>query len=1000
MRRDARGCQRSLEHQKPVSAPLREHVRRAELEVVSVRPPPHRLRDRGVDVARGLECAVAQRPLRQLQGRASGPRFQEDPVGQRLHQLLLPRAGPELDPRQRLALRRLVRLRQLGLHVADGIAEPVALALAGHGGGRKLEVVRVQLERARCAHLVGRLAHRRLVVLEEEGSQRVPGQVRPARREPAKVVDLHRVPRLQAREADALLLRDGLGLEDAPVGLDGAQAHDLGVGRDAGLAEFGDALLVEDPCHGVRALDAAAVREHLGRAVIEDPHRARARRRRLGRLQHRGSVAIAPRHDPIALVERDLLPDLQVARDEQQRRAPRLHRRLGLAEQLERPRQPAQGLGAPGSHRHGGPQRGHRGRQLLARRPHVRQLLQPARLCRAHRGGSRQQLLGASEVAAAPRGLGSVGEPVAAGDALLPVLPLIADHAAARRQVEQELQGVAAPGDELERLLGVGPGPGGVPAGVEQPRARHQHPCRERRLVLLERGLRLVEILDRVVEPLRLALQRRRGQADADHQRVLARRLPQIGQRPAPRDAVGDDGVVQELLGAQGERGRSARRQRHRAVDRGARHGPVVAHRRARQEPGRQGVVGGILQHGGSRVAQVRAIPPGGRRGADLAQIAGSRGPRAGELGGSRAAQIGDVAVRPHQGDPEPVALRAAPAGQHAVRSRGEPDRRGLRAGTLQRVRDAGDHHRAVEARLQGRRAFDPDQVVPAPFQGHVAHGVVHVAVARLQVEPDVAIGKVQCPVVGRGGGRGRSVERQRPAQIEEAERRERSPDPPPLHGAHRAPGLPFDPRVASRASPTPGDARARLAQQARGARRGRSLQRLRRGGDQVVDLRRLPLQIEQAHRGELRDRIGGGCLDGGDEAARRAGRVRPVLRDLAQPGERQRPLRGGPGLRRRAEPVRRSARIRGDQVAQPSGPGLQRAVLVRRRFRGGEGLHRVFGLPLGARRTLRPGGAGRQHESRDDPRLPHRAAVCSGAASTRWCSASSSRPRNARNAA
>ena len=50
-----------------------------------------------------------------------------------------------------------------------------------------------------------------------EAAQREPGHLRPAGREAAQVVELDRVARLEARQADALLLRDCFRLEDAPV---------------------------------------------------------------------------------------------------------------------------------------------------------------------------------------------------------------------------------------------------------------------------------------------------------------------------------------------------------------------------------------------------------------------------------------------------------------------------------------------------------------------------------------------------------------------------------------------------------------------------------------------------------------------------------------------------------------------------------------------------------------------------------------------------------------
>src|SRR5205823_13931022 len=98
------------------------------------------------------------------------------------------------------------------------------------------------------------------------------------------------------------------------------------------LAELGDSLLVEDPRHGVDALDPAAIREHLHRAEIEQPHRARARRRVPGRLHQRRAVAVAPGEQPHALVERELLADLEVSGSEAERSLPCMGCGLRVAE--------------------------------------------------------------------------------------------------------------------------------------------------------------------------------------------------------------------------------------------------------------------------------------------------------------------------------------------------------------------------------------------------------------------------------------------------------------------------------------------------------------------------------------------------------------------------------------------------------------------------------------------------------------------------------------------
>ena len=119
------------------------------------------------------------------------------------------------------------------------------------------------------------------------------------------------------------------------------------IGRHLRLAEFAHAFLVQHARHGVHAFDAAAVGEDLRRAVIEQSHRARSRRRsgRGLRFRERDRIAIGPRQEPRTLVERQLLPQLQIARNEAQRSPPGLGRTLGLAEQLEQAGQPPQRLG-------------------------------------------------------------------------------------------------------------------------------------------------------------------------------------------------------------------------------------------------------------------------------------------------------------------------------------------------------------------------------------------------------------------------------------------------------------------------------------------------------------------------------------------------------------------------------------------------------------------------------------------------------------------------------
>src|SRR5207302_10706179 len=90
-----------------------------------------------------------------------------------------------------------------------------------------------------------------------------------------------------------------------------------------------------------------------------------------------------------------------------------------------------------------------------------------------------------------------------------------------------------------------------------------------------------------------------------------------------------------------------------------------------------------------------------------------------------------------------------------------------------------------------------------------------------------------------------------------------------------------------------------------------------------------------------------------------------------------------------------------GDQVAQPPGPGEQRWVALRRRLNLLKLSRRILWVEARDTVAAGPEGAARQEQGREHA-LPHqRAAVCaSGVASTRRCSASSSRPRNARKAA
>ena len=115
-----------------------------------------------------------------------------------------------------------------------------------------------------------------------------------------------------------------------------AQVEDLRVRGNLRFAELRDPLLVEHARHRVHALHSAAVHEHLHSAGVEQPHRAGAGRRVLRTLRQRGSVAVAPSEKPHALVESDLLPQLQFAGGQPERCAAGVSGGLRVAEQLQR----------------------------------------------------------------------------------------------------------------------------------------------------------------------------------------------------------------------------------------------------------------------------------------------------------------------------------------------------------------------------------------------------------------------------------------------------------------------------------------------------------------------------------------------------------------------------------------------------------------------------------------------------------------------------------------
>jgi len=901
-----------------------------------------------------------------------------------------------------------VRLLLQRRHVARGVAEALPVAAAHDRVLGQREVVRVDVEGPGRVHFVGALGERRLVVAEKEGGERVARQLRPARGEAAQVVDLHRIPRLEARQADALLLGDRFGLEDAPVGLQRAQVEDHRVGRQLRLAELGDALLVEHARDGVDALDAAAVGEELGGAVVEQPHRAGALGDRGlgGGLCQRDGVAVGPGEQLRALVGGELLTELQIARRESQRSPARFGGALGLAQELEQAGEAAQRLRAARRQRGRGAHGGDRGRNLLARDLDVGELLEAARLGGAQRDCELEQLVGAREVAAIAGELGRCGEAVGAGQERLGETLLVFDRAVPARDVGEQLQRVAAPRPGCQRRLGPGPRARRISACIEQPRPRREQPRGEICLLFAQRRLRLVEIQRGIVEALRVALQRRRGELRAQEGRILADRVEQIGQPAGPPDAVRH---LEQQLGAQGQRGGAAGGEGHRAVHRRSRHGAIVAHRRAGEEEGRERIGRVLVEHRRRRCPQIRGIAPRRRGGAGFAERAGRLHARSRQLLWRRARLIGRPAVAAHQRRAKSRSLGAAPAHEELVLSRPEPHRPRLRPGALARIGHARDGHRAVDARLQRRRALDPEQVVAALLQAHFAPRVEDVALVGLQLEAHVAVGEVERAIVHGGRRPGRPVQRQDLAQIEQPQRRERPGDAPALDRAHLAPGVDLEPRIARSLRPAHGDPRGGFAEQACRPRRHRRLGRRSRRGDRSVDFGRFALDVEEPRRRQLGDGVGRRRLQRGDPVPHRRERVGAIFGQLSQPGERQGARRRSARRRRRLEPAGGAARIRGDQVAQPSGARLQRRVAPRRRLGFIELLQRVLGSAVRRSVSMRAERAAEEKDHRCNCAPPRSTlhgnrsfadAVCgAGPASTRRCSASSSRPRNPRNA-
>ena len=462
---------------------------------------------------------------------------------------------------------------------------------------------------------------------------------------------------------------------------------------------------------------------------------------------------------------------------------------------------------------------------------------------------------------------------------------------------------------------------------------------------------------------------------------------------------------MQQLLRAEREPGRAAGGEGDGLVHRGARGGAVVAHRGAGEQEGRQRIARVLLQRRSGGRAQIGGVAPLRSGGAGHAQRARGRRPKARQLGRRRAGLVGGPAVAADQRDPEARSFRPAPAREELVLAGGEAQRRRLGARALAGIGHARHRHLSVHAHFQRRGAFDPDQVVAALQKRDFARGVEDVAFGRLDLEAYVAVGEVEGAIVDGCGCRHRPVERQGFAQIEEAQRREGPADAPVLHGAHFAPGVGFQLRVARSLRPTQRNPRRRLAQQPRRAGRQRSARRCRCCQDGRVHLGRLALEIEEPRRRQLDDGFQWRQLQRRDEGLHGLERIGAIFRQLAQPTEGQRPIGWGACDGCVGEPAGGAAGIRRHQVAQPAGPRLLRGIAVGRGFGGVEPGERVVGDAVGRRVLVRAERAASEQEGNERPqsglqrKSPAEAVCVAGAAVTRRCSASSRRPRKARKA-
>ena len=314
-------------------------------------------------------------------------------------------------------------------------------------------------------------------------------------------------------------------------------------------------------------------------------------------------------------------------------------------------------------------------------------------------------------------------------------------------------------------------------------------------------------------------------------------------------------------------------------------------------------------------------------------------------------------------------------------------DRGSLRARDLAGIGCAGDRDSAVEAHLECGSALDPEEIVAAPRERDVARRIEDVAVARLELEPDVAVGKIDRTIVSGKTARRGSVECQRLREIEEAQRSGRARHAPVLDGARFPPG-------AGLVALAPGDACRGFAQEPGRARRDRRRERGRGGEDRFVHFGRVAFRVEQADRGQLRRRIAGRSLQRADPELDRRERLGAVFGALRHSQQRQR--RGAVGLEVAFGP----RGIGGDQVAIPAGLGLQRRIALRGYLDDVQLVQRI--VRISSRSGAMAHHTAREEQDKSD--LPQcgtsaEAVRAAGAASTLRCSAASRRPRKARKA-